>query len=211
MKLIHLVTATVLALGLGAGAAFAADPPMDPPVLVDPPYDWTGFYLGVHGGGGVVNYTGTVGVTASWSAVGWLVGGQAGYNWQRNRLVLGVDIGADWVGANGVVNPALAVGTSSTNWQAFARGKIGVAKNNWLFYGTAGLGVVNNDINIGAIPPINNSHLAGTAGVGFAVATKMGPRFYGELNVVATDKKNYNPNDVHMLDVFAILGIAFPI
>src|SRR4051794_30720570 len=99
------VVASVLSTG-----AFAADlaprPYTKAPVIVDPGYNWTGFYVGLNGGysWGRASTTITgisplaplfpVGAFAPFSrdVNGGIFGGQAGYNWQVDpKWVLGLE------------------------------------------------------------------------------------------------------------------------
>jgi outer membrane immunogenic protein len=59
-------------------------------------YNWSGFYVGAHLGGGLANMQWTdpdptIGDLGSHNATGPLGGIQGGYNWQMGRLVLGVE------------------------------------------------------------------------------------------------------------------------
>src|SRR5262249_14812082 len=83
--------------------AFAADLPVKAPPRAAPPVvaDWTGFYLGIHGGygwgetsveDGLAKYLmGEVGLHDP-KPKGGLFGGQVGYNWQRGNFVGGIEI-----------------------------------------------------------------------------------------------------------------------
>ena len=79
MKRLFLAGVALTAL---AGAAAAADLPPGPapyykaPVYAPPAYNWTGFYLGVNGGGGFGSSS--WGSTGSFSLVGALAGGTIG-------------------------------------------------------------------------------------------------------------------------------------
>src|SRR4029078_1163975 len=56
------------------------------------PYNWSGFYVGVNGGGGwgTAEWTHTaLGSTGSFDISGGVVGGTIGYNWQMNQFVFG--------------------------------------------------------------------------------------------------------------------------
>ena len=146
----------VAALALGSTTALAADLPVKaaPPVVI---YDWTGFYLGVSGGGsfGGSNHVDPTGanLTADGMLVrGGLVGGTVGYNWQMSSLVLGFEGDLSWVGeyashndnnniatggASLVADPTVQSFTKET-WLGTARVRVGYAVNNLLFYGTGG-------------------------------------------------------------------------
>ena len=84
----------------GGGVGFAADLPTEKPApapaYVPPIYNWTGFYLGVNAGaawnnGGSVNiFDPTIPLNDRFrigSQVGFIGGGQAGYNFQTGAFV----------------------------------------------------------------------------------------------------------------------------
>src|SRR5260221_1687284 len=86
-------------VGLSAragGWAAAADLPQyyQPGPAYNPIYTWTGFYVGINGGGGWGR--------SQWDAVdtfdlsGGLIGGTIGYNWQVARGVIRAGRGIDW-------------------------------------------------------------------------------------------------------------------
>jgi outer membrane immunogenic protein len=158
------VLSAVLLASVGAGSAFAADLPVRSggaaaaPVATPPAYlsDWTGFYLGVHGGGGGGHTSFDPGFfdaatpifgPPSVSPSGGIVGGQAGYNWQYGPWVGGLEIdfsGADLNASSTFFQPSSPFPfTTQTkiNELASARGRFGylVLPSLWLF-GTAGLG-----------------------------------------------------------------------
>src|SRR5205085_12245206 len=113
-----LVATSALATG---GPASAADMPVRVPAYKAPApvatFSWTGFYLGIHGGGDWFNkdwFTpltpintaggGCFGCPASaggHTSSSWLLGGQAGFNYQVGRLVLGVEAQASWTKLEG--------------------------------------------------------------------------------------------------------------
>jgi outer membrane immunogenic protein len=111
-----LIGLTAVASLLGASSALAADlaprPYTKAPVIVDPGYNWTGFYVGLNGGysWGRAN---TDMVPSPFATVfpltpfapfrqdvnGGLAGGQAGYNWQVDRKwVVGLEGDVQWSG-----------------------------------------------------------------------------------------------------------------
>src|ERR1700738_3049153 len=77
--------------------------PPAPMTYAPPPFSWTGFYIGVNGGFGATDLSGTFGplagvgpVKACGSPSGGMIGGTAGYNYQIGQMVLGVEGSLDW-------------------------------------------------------------------------------------------------------------------
>src|SRR5476651_2428867 len=106
MKRVLLASVGVLTLAALVGPAGAADlparryepPPARAPAFA-PVYNWTGFYIGVNGGGGWGR--------SRWDSAdafnisGGLVGGTLGYNYQVGQLVWGVEGDIDWSNIKG--------------------------------------------------------------------------------------------------------------
>jgi outer membrane immunogenic protein len=105
------------AMSLFATGALAADlaakPYVKAPVMVDPIWSWTGFYVGGNGGYSwgrsrtdvTYNNTATGAVIAppagsitsgSFDMNGGIAGGQAGYNWQSANWVFGIEGDLNW-------------------------------------------------------------------------------------------------------------------
>ncbi len=138
---------TTLAMG---GPALAADLPLKAPApMVAPAFSWTGFYIGVNGGGAwghsdvststVFSPTGYFAITSppAINAVGaqhidtsgGTAGGQVGYNWQSGAMVIGVEADIDWLGLSGTA-------TGSALYPFFAPAGFTVSssmKSDWLF------------------------------------------------------------------------------
>lgn len=103
---------------ISSQAAYAADL-LEVPEEVVPVISWTGFYVGVEGGGGAINHeTDFLGgglVVDGFSGEGWQVGGVAGFDWQvpNAPFVLGVLAGGHWSNIEseatllGIVNASL--------------------------------------------------------------------------------------------------------
>jgi outer membrane immunogenic protein len=135
-------------------SAFAADMPAAPvyraPVVV-PAYNWSGFYLGGHGGWGTGDASATsLGFSRSPSIDGWFGGGQAGYNWQGvgSPWVFGIE--AD-VSAGGIDGSQPFLGTTvSTSLELFGtvRGRIGYAWDRVMVYGTGGWAWGKNEVTL---------------------------------------------------------------
>lgn len=139
MKRICLAFVGVLAL---AGAAAAADLPPAPqnyykaPVYV-PPFSWTGFYLGVNGGGAFGRSTWDS--AGSFDISGGQVGGTVGYNYQAGPAVLGIEGDIDWSDISGSTAAACpARCRTDDNWLSTVRGRLGFAAGRFMPYVTAG-------------------------------------------------------------------------
>jgi outer membrane immunogenic protein len=114
--------ATASAFALLIGAAHAADIPVyePPPAMTSPTpiaFNWSGFYIGAHGGWGF---------GSGELEDGFAVGGQIGVNWQWNQFVLGAEGDGSFVD----FGDTSAVGT--------ARLRAGFAFDRFLIYGTGG-------------------------------------------------------------------------
>lgn len=138
-------------------------------------FSWEGVYVGVNGGygwsgnsklffedeafpGGIPAYVSTYGHYTSDGGFG---GGQLGYNFQRGRLVFGVE--ADFQGAGILgktspqlspdpsVNTATAAISSELDWFGTVRGRLGYTVSNVLIYATGGFayGSVKDSLTVG--------------------------------------------------------------
>jgi outer membrane immunogenic protein len=132
--------ATTAAMTASAAAADLSRPapqqyykaPVAPPV-----YNWTGFYIGINGGGGFGRSTWDS--TGSFNISGGLVGGTAGYNYQVGQAVFGVEADIDWADLNGTTNNACALGCkTSDSWLSTVRGRLGYAADRFMPYITGG-------------------------------------------------------------------------
>jgi outer membrane immunogenic protein len=134
--------------------AYAADLPTKAPAIAPvAAYNWTGFYLGGQVGGGwannqTTNVTGTVNFPAGFVSntindSGFLGGAYAGYNYQINQLIVGIDGDYSWASLTGSGSDIGPTGFTSTKsdkfkWVATLTGRLGYAVNNWMFFGKAG-------------------------------------------------------------------------
>jgi outer membrane immunogenic protein len=152
MALRALVGGLVLAAGTAVCAAAAADLPVPAPVAVAQVpfapaaiYNWTGFYLGGHIGGGFASSSWSdplSGANNTFNSAGFLGGAQVGANVQFNALVLGVEgdfsytgLGLKGSGADSIGN---AINTE-VNWTSTVTGRIGAAFDRLLVYGKGGV------------------------------------------------------------------------
>src|SRR5262245_28160196 len=182
------VTSRVLLAGVGLaaliGSAFAADlPPRYNPVppstpYLAPVYNWTGFYIGINGGGawGRSDWTAPAFPafnTGNFDVSGGLVGGTIGYNWQAGNWVYGIEGDIDWADISGSTTFACPVGCQTSNtWLGTARGRIGYAYDRFLPYVTGGVAFGDIRARLGVIDVANDTNVGWTAGAGieFAVA-----------------------------------------
>ena len=157
-KKLLLVTASLVALG-AAGSASAADlaarPYTKAPPMIAAVYDWTGFYIGINGGGGFSH--------SSWSfdgvgdgshdASGGTVGGQIGYRWQTGQIVWGVEGQGNWADLSGNHFGGASGLTDHSKIDSFGliTGQVGYAFNNVLLYIKGGAAVA--DVKKPLLPP----------------------------------------------------------
>jgi outer membrane immunogenic protein len=178
------IAATLAGFPLSTSSAVAADMPAQPrpPVVAAPP--WTGFYIGLHGGGGwgsssledpdfQITYQ-RVAVKSS----GWLAGAQMGANWQFGSFVVGGELDASWASVKGSTapDPAFFLSGLSADYRALATGtgRAGYAAGNLLGYAKAGLAWANIDYKSALGTPfpidVNHQRTGLTAGAGLEMA-----------------------------------------
>lgn len=174
MKRLLLAAAGLIAL---VGTAAGADLPPGPnyykaPPFLPPPYTWSGFYLGINGGGGLGR--------SSWDTAGGfdisggLVGGTIGYNYQIGEAVLGVEGDIDWSGIRGSTTTAgcPAGCTTSDSWLSTVRGRLGYAAGRFMPFVTAGGAFGNINASTPGLAGNSATNAGWTVGAGleFAIA-----------------------------------------
>jgi outer membrane immunogenic protein len=193
MKKILLSAIATVAL---SATAFAADLPVrnfKAAPLLEPAYNWSGFYIGVNGGGGVAASDHldpdcwTCADTKFQRGFG-TIGLGGGYNYQFGHTVIGVEGDFNWANVDQTKLFALDdgsdAGTTQFRMREFAtlRARGGLALDRTFLYATAGLAFahVQNTTLIGAAAvPVNifaiasedkwKTGLAAGGGVEFAV------------------------------------------
>jgi outer membrane immunogenic protein len=155
---------------LAGGAAGAADLPpyYQPGPAYNPIYTWTGFYVGINGGGGWGS--------SQWDALnsfdvsGGLIGGTVGYNWQFGQAVVGAEGDIDWSGIKGTTTVLCPGGCETRNkWLATARGRLGLAFDRFLPYVTGGLAFGDINATVPILPGGSISNAGWTVGAGLEV------------------------------------------
>lgn len=142
------------------GSALAADLPSRkaPPVAYAPPvpiFTWTGFYVEINGGGifradnnnnnGLVGFGGAAlpvfNNNGNNNGGRFLIGGQAGVNYQVSQIVLGIEgDGQAVLGRNNNNNGGVFGNNgNSTSFLGTVRGRVGIAFDRFLVYGTGGV------------------------------------------------------------------------
>jgi outer membrane immunogenic protein len=167
MKTLLLAAAGLTAVAIAP--ALAADLPArtpayaKAPAIVEPIYNWSGFYIGINGGGGSsrdcwsINNALGVAVPSTaegcHNATGALVGGQAGYRWQMTNWVFGLEAQGDWADLKGSnvsqLTAPFAVFNNNSKIDAIGlfTGQVGYAWNNVLWYGKGGAAVTHDKYN----------------------------------------------------------------
>jgi outer membrane immunogenic protein len=228
MKLI----VAVLAGLFGTASALAADLPArtytKAPVMVDPGYNWTGFYAGgnigyswgrssdtstfTNGAGAVLSTS-----TGSSNLDGVVGGGQAGYNWQMQNWVWGLEAdiqGTDERGSRDIscptgictpgtippgffalviVTPGAAVAASlnqKIDWFGTVRGRAGVlVDSKVLLYATGGLayGEVKSSEIVGGVAGFSSTSTNVGYTVGAGVEGVIGGNWTAKLEYLYVD------------------------
>ncbi|MBI5265228.1 MAG: hypothetical protein HY852_25830, partial [Bradyrhizobium sp.] len=173
-KNLLLVTASLLALGAAAPAVaadLAARPYTKAPPMVAV-YNWSGFYLGINGGGGsadkcwdLVTAGGAlIGAEGCHNATGGTIGGQLGYRWQAANWVFGLEGQGNWADFSGDNISAVSGLRNRSRIDAFGlfTGQVGYAFNNVLLYVKGGGAVVSDEYDV-FNPPAAGGALLGSA------------------------------------------------
>jgi outer membrane immunogenic protein len=247
MKKRLIAGAILVAAGANAYAADIYTPPPAPALMytkAPPPvaYSWAGFYVGVNGGwvgsenssitntvfdtggaggGGLGTALAGGGIPTSigLSNSGGLVGGTAGYNWQINPLVIGLEGDLDWVSATKSTTvgpfaipgfaPVTTTASRQLNWLGTFRGRLGFTPApSVLIYATGGLAIGEHQIGIAAVgptffPPLNVASTTQSTSAGWTTGAgiewKFAPQWsfkaeylYVDLGNINTTTNNYN-------------------
>jgi outer membrane immunogenic protein len=164
-----------------------------------PMYDWSGFYVGVFGGGGYGNHNlnnglgpaGLANFTINYDSTGGLGGVEGGYNWQSGNIVLGVEADGFWSGIKGSdvgqfyagTLPIGSIDATSLRDGATFRARGGIAVDRLLLFFTGGWAYGNfqhtNTDPVFGIDQFNThrSGLAAGGGIAYAVTDNLIGKF----------------------------------
>jgi outer membrane immunogenic protein len=148
-------------------------PAKAPAYLPPPPYNWTGFYVGINGGGGWGRSDFSAPFsTGSFDTSGGLVGGTLGYNWQMGQAVFGLEGDVDWSNIRGsaVCGGGVTVCETRNDWLGTFRGRLGYAFDRFLPYVTGGLAVGDIKTSIAGLGGTNDTKAGWTVGGGIEAA-----------------------------------------
>jgi len=143
------IISAAFAATLMSGAAMAADiiepdPAPPPPEVAYENFTWGGFYAGGQLGYGTADTSVSgAGVAASGDADGFLIGAFAGYNWQYDSIVLGVegDLSYADLDASSTINGI--TGNSDVDYVGTIGPRLGYALDRTLLYVEGGYAFAN--------------------------------------------------------------------
>jgi outer membrane immunogenic protein len=229
-KLLLSFAATAAMMATPAMAADLATPVPVPyykaPPVVAPVYNWTGFYIGGEFGGGWASNTVTivtqssatpgfpVGFTSTRDLSGLLGGLNAGFNYQINQFVVGIDGDYTWSGLTGSATETspttgdVALENGRIDWISTVTGRLGfVAGSNWLLYGKAGWAWAGWRGNTTTLNPAQTAILSTSSGsttrdgwtAGAGIEWAFAPRWSAkvEYDYVGFDQTNYAITEVN--------------
>jgi outer membrane immunogenic protein len=210
MKRLFLALASLAALTGSAAAADLSRPAPQPyykAAVAPPVYNWTGFYIGINGGGGFGRSVWDR--TGGFNTSGGLVGGTLGYNYQVGQAVFGVEGDIDWADINGTTNNACALGCkTSDDWLSTVRGRLGYAADRFMPFITGGAAFGDIKTSTSGFAGATQTNAGWTVGAGleFAIAqnwTAKAEYLYVDLGkfncglscgVTATDNVSFTTN-----------------
>jgi len=188
MRKIFLGVVSAVALSQSVPARAADLPakayPAAPAIVPSPIYDWSGFYIGLNGGGGsaqkcwdlVADTFGDFpGSEGCHDATGGTIGGQIGYRWQVANWVFGVEGQGNWAnfkGNNVSFLFAPDYNQSSVDGFGLLTAQFGYAWNNVLFYFKGGAAVTGDKYDVfsgstsSSMASASETRWGGTVGAG---------------------------------------------
>lgn len=149
---------SIASAGAASAADLAARPYTKAPAPIAAVYNWSGFYVGLNGGGGWsskcwdLRQLGPVIANPAVAegchdATGATVGGQIGYRWQASNWVFGLEAQGNWAdisGSNRTLAPMNLVNRSTVDALGLFTGQVGYSWSNVLWYVKGGAAVTRD-------------------------------------------------------------------
>jgi outer membrane immunogenic protein len=199
-----LAAAAFVAMATAASAADLRPAYKAPAPVAVAAYNWSGFYIGAHGGYGWGELNQNVfGTTNARDIDGFFGGGQIGWNWQAagSPWVFGVEADISF-GDIGSFTSVPGLGSVSTEVKTFgtARARLGYAVDRALWYLTGGFAWVENDVNTTLLGfgsfDSSNTHVGWTIGGGVEFALWDAWTAKVEYLYIDTESKHYHTDIV---------------
>ncbi|SHL80077.1 outer membrane immunogenic protein [Bradyrhizobium lablabi] len=196
MKRVLFTTVSVLGL---MSPALGADLAMKAPVVATPMYDWSGFYVGVYGGGGFGNHNlnnalgplGFANYTINYDSTGGIGGGEVGYNVQSGNYVVGVEGDGFWSGIKGSDRsqfnngtlPIFAIDETKLRYGGSFRARGGIALDRILLFVDGGW-ATGSLVHTNTVPgvgvdsfTVQRSGLTAGGGIAYAITNNLIGKF----------------------------------
>jgi outer membrane immunogenic protein len=176
MRRLLAASASLVTLAALMGVATAADLPRRPPPpavkapVYNPIFSWTGFYVGINGGGGW-GRSRWDSIANHFNVSGGMIGGTVGYNMQSGQIVYGLEGDIDWSGIKGSTTQQCGQGCETSNtWLSTVRGRLGYSFDRLLPYVTGGLAFGNVKASVPGFAGASNTDVGWTVGGGLEYA-----------------------------------------
>ncbi|MBV1699519.1 MAG: outer membrane beta-barrel protein [Hyphomicrobiales bacterium] len=174
-------TASICLTSMALAADLPARAYTKAPEMMQAAYDWSGFYIGINGGGGTGDVNWNLlgaGDEGSHNPSGATFGGQVGYRWQMASWVFGLEAQGNWADFKDDNISLQGAWDNQTRVNAFGlfTGQIGYAWDRTLFYVKGGAAVTDNRYRVYDVPTsalidsANETRWGAAIGAGFEYA-----------------------------------------
>ena len=199
LRIAALVSASVFALGVSAAQAADLTYEAAPVAAAPAAFNWTGFYLGVHAGAAITDFEFSSSLgdgSVSFDDTGFLGGVQAGYNWQFDNIVVGLQTDFAYTSAKvGLDSEGSSGGEQKLEWLGSTTARIGYAFDNLLVYGKGGVAYGQSTFEVpftqGLSLQDSQWHVGWTAGAGVEYAFTQNITGLLEYNYVDLGSQDY--------------------
>lgn len=194
-------TAIAAALLLSSTGAFAADAIVynEPAPVVADTFSWTGGYIGLNAGyaGGQNKLDLSNGISAKDNASGFIGGVQAGYNWQFDRTIVGIE--TDFQGGSLKSDADLSVfggnPEAKINWFGTTRARLGYTPvDRFMVYATGGVAYGKVKASLGDFS-VSDTRVGYTVGAGAEYAVTNNVTLKTEYLYTDLGKLKFDVND----------------